>query len=191
MQVIRSLDDFPTDRQCVVTIGSFDGVHLGHQKVLQQLHKTAQQLNKESVVVTFEPHPRLLLDHPPDFFLINTLEQKLYLMEKEGIDYLVILPFTHQFSQLPFEQFIKDIIIEQINAQTIIMGTNHSFGKNRGGNYKTISDLCALYEVAVIQIKECLWHDIAVRSSRIREAILNQDYKKTEELLGHSLFCKR
>ena len=191
MQIISSLDKLPTGRCRVVTIGSFDGVHLGHQQVLRQLRDMAQQRNMESVVVTFDPHPRLLLHPSLDFFMINSFEQKICLLEKEKVDYLLILPFTLQFAELQYDQFIRNIIIEQIGAQAIIMGTNHSFGKDREGNYQKVKDLCAEYGVDVIQIKECLWNDIAVRSTHIRRAILKNDYKKTEELLGHALFLKQ
>jgi riboflavin kinase / FMN adenylyltransferase len=187
MQIIKSIDNIPAFVNPVVTVGSFDGVHLGHRKILQQLRDTASRLKGVSVVVTFDPHPQQLLNPNSDFFLINTPEEKIKLLKKENIDYLIIIPFSKQFSEMSFTEYFEKIIVTAIRAKAIVMGPNHSFGKNREGNHETVMDIAKRENIEIIMIPEYIVKDCAVRSAKIRKHIVNKDYEIAEELLGHSL----
>lgn len=191
MIIINSIENFPKSKGAIVTIGSFDGVHQGHRKVLQQLTETAKLKNLVSVVITFNPHPQEVLHHKPDFFLISSYEQKKRLLCDEDIDYLLVIPFSKEFAAQTSEQFIKDILIEKIGAKAIVMGPNHRFGRNREGDYNSTHDLCESNGMEVIKINEFVLHDIAVRSTQIRKLIQDKDYITAEELLGHSQFIKK
>lgn len=187
MQIIKSLDNIPHFENAVVTVGSFDGVHLGHHKILQQLRETALRLSGVSVVVSFDPHPQQLLNPNSDFFLINTPEEKIQLLKNENIDYLIIIPFTKQFSEMSFTEYFQKIIVTAIRAKAIVMGPNHSFGKNREGNYETVLNIAKKENIEIIMIPEYIVKDCAVRSAKIRKHIINKDYEIAEELLGHPL----
>ena len=191
MIIINSIENFPKSKGAIVTIGSFDGVHQGHRKVLQQLTETAKLKNLTSVVITFNPHPQEVLHHKPDFFLISSYEQKKRLLCEEDIDYLLVIPFSKEFAAQTSEQFIKDILIERIGAKAIVMGPNHRFGRNREGDYNSTHDLCEANGMEVIKINEFILHDIAVRSTQIRKLIQDKNYNSAEELLGHSQFIKK
>lgn len=187
MQIITSIDKIPKFVNPVVTVGSFDGVHLGHRKILQQLKDSAARLNGVSVVITFDPHPQQLLNPNSDFFLINTPEEKIKLLEKEEIDYLIIIPFTKEFSEMSSTEYFEKIIVNTIRAKAIVMGPNHSFGKNREGNYDSVVDIAKRENIEIIKIPEYIVKDCAVRSAIIRKHISKKDFKTAEELLGHSL----
>lgn len=191
MIIIKSIENFPKSKGAIVTIGSFDGVHQGHRKVLQQLTETAKLKKLVSVVITFNPHPQEVLHHKPDFFLISSYEQKKRLLCEEDIDYLLVIPFSKEFAAQTSEQFIKDILIERIGAKAIVMGPNHRFGRNREGDYNSTHDLCEANGMEVIKINEFILHDIAVRSTQIRKLIQDKNYNSAEELLGHSQFIKK
>jgi riboflavin kinase / FMN adenylyltransferase len=191
MIIFNSTEQFPKNNGAVVTIGSFDGVHQGHRKVLQQLTQTAQSKGYISVVVTFYPHPREVLYNQSDFFLISSYEDKKTLLCAENIDYLMVIPFSKDFANMTSEQFIQDILIEKIGAKAIVMGPNHRFGRNREGDYNNTHELCESNGIEVIKIDEFLLHDIAIRSTQIRKMISDKRYTEAEELLGHHLFIKR
>lgn len=191
MIIINSIDQFPKGKGAVVTIGSFDGVHQGHRKVLQQLTETAKTKGYISVVITFNPHPQEVLQHKPDFFLISTFEQKKRLLCAEDIDYLLVIPFSKEFASKTSEQFIQEVLIDTIGAKAIVMGPNHRFGRNREGDYNSTHDQCEANGIEVIKINEFLLHDIAVRSTQIRKMIQSKNFSEAEELLGHSEFIKK
>ncbi|HNW67500.1 MAG TPA: FAD synthetase family protein [Bacteroidales bacterium] len=185
MKVYKSLDHLPRFNNPVVTVGSFDGVHLGHHQILDYLKKGAKKYDGESVVITFDPHPQIFL-HPEreDFFLINSLNDNIKLIEAQGIDHIIIIPFDLEFSQLSFIQFFT-ILKEKIGLRAIVMGPNHNFGKNREGNCETIQQICAKNGIEVILIPEFIMEENKVRSSKIREHIRNQNFTKAEQLLGY------
>src|SRR5215208_6182934 len=140
MQVHRSIDSLPQFRNAVVTIGTFDGVHLGHQKIISALVQKAKAVDGESVIITFDPHPRKIIKPANDLQLINTLEEKIELLQKKEIDHLVVVPFTETFSEQPAELYIQDFLIKLFQPHTIIIGYDHHFGKDRKGNYRLLEE---------------------------------------------------
>lgn len=190
MQVFHSLDTFSKLENAVVTIGSFDGVHIGHQQLLRKLCSVAQETYGNSVVVTFEPHPQEVLCKIPDFFTILTQEEKIKLIERENIDVLILLPFTKTLAALTSEQFVQEILIDRIGTRTLIMGPDNHFGKDRSDFY-TLQKFLLEKGITPIQIEEYLLNDIAVRSTKIRQAIKQKNYHEAELLLGHSTFYKQ
>ena len=187
MQVIHYPDPFPTSAPTIATVGAFDGVHLGHRSIFQQLQQEAEQRQLASVIVTFTPHPQQVLHPEENFQVINTAEQKIELLKKESIDYLYIIPFTTDFAAWPPEQFIQQILIGQLHTQALIMGPNHAFGHNRSGTHTSIQDYCHEHHIDIIEIPEVVIHDNAVRSTLIRKHLQAGDYEKAEELLGYKI----
>lgn len=184
MRIFRSLENLPKFVNPVVTVGSFDGVHLGHQQILEYVKAGAKRYEGESIVITFNPHPQQVLHPEQDFFLINTLEENIELIAAEEIDNLIIIPFTIGFSQLSFTQFL-DFLTEKIGVKALVMGPNHNVGHNREGNCKTMQGICVKKGIEIILIPEFILSDNKVRSSKIREYIVNKDITKAEALLGH------
>lgn len=191
MKIIKSLKQLPTFDNSVVTIGSFDGVHLGHRQIFKYLKEVAQHTGGESIVITFEPHPQELLNPNSDFFRINTLDEKIELINKEGLDYLVILPFTHELASMSFQDFFEKILIHDFNVKTLVMGPNHTFGKDRQGNIMHISELAKQKNIEIKLIPEFMINDCAVRSRKIRECIQNENNEEAMKLLGHNLIIDR
>ena len=165
-------------------MGSFDGVHLGHRRIFEYMRAAAARLDGETVVVTFDPHPQRVLHPERDFFTINTLEENAEFIGAEGIDYMVVLPFTEAFSQLSFQDFLA-FLIEKIGMKAIVMGADHNFGKGREGNKESMREICAKNSIETIIIPELMMAENKVRSSRIRQYIENQNVKEAEKLLGH------
>lgn len=186
MQIYRNIDEIPEFRAPVVTVGSFDGVHLGHRQIFNYLKQNAARYNGESVVVTFDPHPQEILHPGSDFFRINSQEENIRLIAEIGVDALVVLAFTKEFAELSFSDFLE-FLTKKIGARAIVMGPNHNFGKNREGNCKTMEKICAKCGIEIILIPEFMMEDNKVRSSKIRECIKNQDFETAEQLLGHPL----
>lgn len=187
MEIIRSLDAIPEFVNPVVTIGSFDGVHLGHRQIFKYMKEVAQQVGGESVIITFEPHPQELLHPDSDFFRINTIEEKIKLIEEENIDYLIVIPFTKPLADMSFTDFFEEILIEKIHVKAIVMGPNHTFGKGRAGNNQLISEYAQQKGVDIVLIPEFMMNDCAVRSQQIRKCIRQQNYSEAVKLLGHDL----
>ena len=138
MEVINNFNDFTIDFPTVVTIGTFDGVHLGHQKILKSIVCTAKENAKKSVIVTFFPHPRMVLDSNSNIKLINTIEERIQLIEKLNVDYFVVIPFDVNFSNLTAVEFIETILVEKLNTKNLYIGYDHQFGKQREGNFKLL-----------------------------------------------------
>ena len=187
MQIISSIHEINKLENAVVAVGSFDGVHLGHQQILNSLKENAARLNGKSVVITFEPHPQEVLYRSSDFFRINKKEEKIKLIEKAGIDYLIILPFTQELSKLTFKEFIQNILIDKIGAKALIMGPNHSIGKNREGNIENISTFAAENGIEIIKVTECLFNNFSIRSQKIRDLLKNGELEKASLLLGYTI----
>ena len=186
MNIYTNLDKLPHFHNPVVTVGSFDGVHLGHQRIFEYVKSGAAKLDGESVVVSFDPHPQEVLHPDSDFFRINTMEENAELIAEAGIDALIVIPFTHEFSQMTFTQFLE-LLVEKVGVKAIVMGPNHNFGKNREGNCKSMEKVCIKFGIEIILIPEFMMEDNKVRSSKIREQIKNQNFTEAERLLGHPL----
>jgi riboflavin kinase/FMN adenylyltransferase len=187
MQIFSSIHEISRLQNAVVAIGSFDGMHLGHQQIFKCLKENAARLNGTSVVITFEPHPQEVLYRNSDFFRINKKEEKIKLIEKEDIDYLIILPFTRELAQISFKEFIQNILIDKIGMKAFIMGPNHSIGKNREGTIENISTYVAENDIEIIKVSEYLIHNSSIRSQKIRELLKNGDLEKASLLLGYDI----
>lgn len=163
---------FKSEHSTVVTIGTFDGVHAGHQKIIERLVKTAKNSNLESVILTFFPHPRMVLQKDSDIKLINTIEERKQILEKSGIDHLIIHPFTYQFSRLTALEFVRDILVDKLKAKKIIIGYDHRFGRNRTADITTLKEFGKQFDFEVEEISEQDIDDVAVSSTKIRKALL-------------------
>lgn len=186
MKVYHNIEDFKGVENPIVTIGTFDGVHVGHQKIISRMKELAQKLNGETVLITFYPHPRLVI-HPDSKNLkfINTQERKIKLIEKTGVDHLIVIKFTHEFSKLTSSNFIQKYLVEQIKTRKLIIGYDHHFGKNRLGDFKTLYDLGHQFGFDVEKIPAQDVENIAVSSTKIRKALEAGKIKKANLLLGY------
>jgi riboflavin kinase/FMN adenylyltransferase len=189
MQVHRQLNLLPAFNKAVITIGSFDGVHTGHQQIIKQLKEEAAKVGGETIIITFYPHPRKVIGSTKnDFNLLTTLDEKIVLLGKEGIDHLVIVPFTRDFSDQPAVSYIKDFLVDNFHPHTIIIGYDHRFGKNREGDFMLLEKYKAKFGYEVKEIPEHVLNAITVSSSKIREAILAGDIDTAAGLLGYNYF---
>jgi riboflavin kinase/FMN adenylyltransferase len=189
MKVYRSVDTIPAFERAVVTIGTFDGVHTGHRLILDQLKQEARRINGETVIITFHPHPRkVVATGQPAIWLINTIEEKIELLDKNGIDHLVIVPFTDAFSQQTPEAYIEQFLVERFHPHTVIIGYDHRFGKDRQGDYKLLEAYSARFGFELKEIPAHLINNNTVSSTRIREALLKGDVDTANELLGYHYF---
>jgi riboflavin kinase/FMN adenylyltransferase len=185
MKIYYHPDDFSPLPYAVVTSGTFDGVHLGHQKILNRVKEIARQNHGETVVLTFWPHPRLVL-HPEDtsLKLLNTFEEKAELLKAAGIDHLVRIPFTREFSQLSSEEFIRRILVHTLNTRKLVIGYDHRFGHNREGSFEELKKNSHRYGFDVEEIPRQDVDHITVSSTKIRKALEQGDVETANHLLG-------
>lgn len=175
----------------VVTIGTFDGVHLGHRKVIRHLQELAHRVKGETVLFTFYPHPRLVLHAKNNGLrLINTLEEKKVLLEAAGIDHLVIYPFTPEFSKLSYVEFVEQILVKQLGMKYLVVGYDHRFGHNREGKYEDLKGLAARLGFTIERQKAFNMDAINVSSTKIRKAISDGNIQKANRYLGYHFFIK-
>lgn len=187
MKVHRSLESLPVIKKPVLTLGTFDGVHLGHQSILQHLLATAAEIGGESVVFTFHPHPRVALN-PDDhgLELIQTLEDRIEKLEKMGIDHLILFPFTREFSRLSATEFVRNILVNTLHIHTLTIGYNHHFGRNREGSIELLRELAPVYGFFVDEIPAFAESETNVSSTKIREAIANGAIQQANLYLGET-----
>ena len=185
MLVFRGTDNLPEWKSPVVAVGSFDGVHLGHVRILRFLREQAARVDGTSVVLTFDPHPRTVMHPESDFFTLNSLEKNLHLIEKQGIDVAIVQPFTKEFSEMTYQQFICDVIMGKLGAHTLVMGPNHAFGRHREGHHDNIKEYCRDHNLQVVDIPEEMWHSAGVHSAVIRDHIRQQDWETVNAMLGY------
>jgi len=178
----------PYSEPSVITVGSFDGVHLGHRALLKQVNEYARQNNCKSVVVTFNPHPQEVLQSKSDFFLINSFEQKISLFEKLEIDTVFVISFTKKLSQTTPYDFFEAYIFSKINVKAVFMGPNHHFGKQREGNADTLTRLCEEKGIELFMTQEFMVDGCKVRSTLIREYLQQQNWRNAEKMMGHDLY---
>jgi len=185
MKIYEGLADFPPLRYAVVTSGTFDGVHLGHQKILLRLKDIALKKNGETVLITFWPHPRMVVNSEKKTLrLLSTFEEKVSLLEKFGVDHLVIIPFTEAFSQLSSQEFIQTVLVDQIHTQCLVIGYDHKFGKNREGSFEYLKTHAADFGFEVEEISREDVDDSGVSSTKIRKALEQGDVKTAARYLG-------
>lgn len=188
MQVHRSIHNLLEFKNAVVTIGTFDGVHLGHQQIIKQLKEEAAKINGETVIITFHPHPRSVVKSSQAVFLLTTLDEKISLLRSFGIDHLIVVPFDKSFSEQNPEDYITNFLFEKCRPHTLIIGYDHRFGKNRAGDYHLLEQFGKQLGFVVKEIPEQLINHITVSSTRIREALLKHDIATANSYLGYQYF---
>lgn len=190
MQVHRELvDSLPVFKNAVVTVGSFDGVHAGHMQIIRQLKEEAGRIDGETVIITFHPHPRKVVSSVPgDVKLLTTLPEKIRLLEKAGVDHLVIIPFDHIFSNQTAEQYISDFLYRYFRPHTVIIGYDHRFGKGREGDYHLMEDYGRKLGFTVKEIPGQVLHELVISSTRIRKALKEHDIATANAFLGYAYF---
>lgn len=184
MIVLRNLSEIPKLNGPIVTLGTYDGVHLGHQKIIHQLVKKAQEKGKDSLLVTFDPHPRKALGLG-EIFLLSTLNEKIELLNQTGLDYLLVLPFTRSFSEQTASEFVHDFLIKSLDISEIILGYDHRFGKNREGNVDLLKSLLGEYNKTVTEIPAQSLHEITISSTKIRTALGLGEIDIANQRLGY------
>ncbi|WP_372639876.1 bifunctional riboflavin kinase/FAD synthetase [Ancylomarina sp.] len=190
MKVHTDLNNFSALNP-VVTIGTFDGVHLGHKKVIKRLQELAKDVNGETVIFTFYPHPRLVLNtHQDELRLINTLEEKKILLEAAGVDHLVVYPFTKEFSKLSYTDFVEKILVGQIGMKSLVVGYDHKFGHKRKGTYEDLKVYADQLNFNIEQLDVLNVDAIDISSTKIRQALAEGDIETTNKYLGHRYFIK-
>jgi riboflavin kinase/FMN adenylyltransferase len=188
MQVHTNSGSLPPFRRAVLTIGTFDGVHSGHQQILAQLKEEATLVDGETVIITFDPHPRRIIPGQKPVSLINTLEEKIELLSRQGIDHLIIVPFTEEFSKLDAEAYVRDFLVARFHPHSIIIGYDHRFGQGRMGDYQLLETLSPTYNYTLREIPVHVLDAISVSSTRIRQAISSNEIETVNELLGYPFF---
>ncbi|CAL2081558.1 bifunctional riboflavin kinase/FAD synthetase [Tenacibaculum sp. 190524A05c] len=190
METVHSIFDFTPTHETYVTIGTFDGVHIGHQKIVKDLVKQAHDNNKKSALLTFFPHPRMVLQKEASIELINTIDERKKLLEATGLDYLIIHPFSKEFSRLTALDFVRDILVNQLNVSKLIIGYDHHFGKNREGNIEQLTEYSHIYNFEVQEIPAQDIDTVAVSSTKIRRALKEGALKTANNYLGYHFTIK-
>jgi riboflavin kinase/FMN adenylyltransferase len=189
MLVHRDIENLPVFRNAVVTIGTFDGVHMGHRQIIEKLKSEAIAHNGETVIITFHPHPKKVVSSSIlGIRLINTLDERIELLDQLGIDHLVVVPFTEVFANQTAEDYIKNFLIDKFHPHTIIIGYDHRFGRDRLGDFRLLEKKAAEYKYHLKEIPKHILENISISSTNIREAILHNDIDTADKLLGYDFF---
>ena len=191
MKVHRDINFLPEFINAAITIGTFDGVHCGHAQIITQLKKEAEINEGESVIITFDPHPRMILNarkNQQPIKLLNTLSEKIELLSKQKIDHLVVIPFTDEFSNQSAEEYIADFLVAKFHPKTIIIGYDHHFGKNRSGDYKLLEQYQQEFNYDVKEIPAHVLDHVTISSTKIRQALESGDIGTANECLGYDYF---
>ena len=187
MKIYKSYQDFSSiPKQSIVTIGTFDGVHIGHQEIIKKLIENTNGNTSESVILTFFPHPRMVLQKGNSIKLLNTIDEKIELLQKNGLDNLIIQPFTKEFSRLTALDFVREILIKNIQTKKLIIGYDHRFGRNREGNFEQLREYGETYGFSLEEIPAQDIKHITVSSTKIREALEKGEIKKANSFLGYN-----
>ncbi len=187
MKIYRDLDKLPSFQNAVLTIGSFDGVHIGHQQIIKQINDLAKSIGGQSVLITFHPHPRFVISKENhNLKLLNTLAEKAALLEQYDVDVLVVVPFSKEFASQSPDEYIQSFLVAHFQPKIIAIGYDHKFGKNRAGNISYLRKFEDQYQFKVVEISKQEVADIAVSSTKVRKALEKGAVRRAEELLGHS-----
>ena len=188
MKIFHSINEFHSDKKTILTLGTFDGVHIGHAAILKKLTQNTRNGEFESTVLTFFPHPRMVLQGKSDLKLLNTINEKIELLEKIGIENLIIHPFDESFAQLSAEEFVKSVLVNQLHIQKIIIGYDHRFGKNRTANIDDLMVFGKQYDFEVEQLSAQEIDAISISSTKIRTALEEGNIHLANEYLGYAYF---
>ncbi|MBI5371438.1 MAG: bifunctional riboflavin kinase/FAD synthetase [Sphingobacteriales bacterium] len=189
MQVHHDIEQLPAFRNAVITIGTFDGVHMGHRQIIDKMKAEARAHDGETVIVTFHPHPRKVVSS--EFMgirLLTTLEERIRLLDKMGIDHLVVVPFTEVFANQSAEEYIRDFLVARFHPQTVIIGYDHRFGRDRLGNYQLLEEKAPVYGYRLLEIPKHVLENISISSTNIRKALLHNDTATANKVLGYDFF---
>jgi riboflavin kinase/FMN adenylyltransferase len=193
MRVYKGLENLPSFKNPVITIGSFDGMHLGHRKIIEQINTKAKEVKGESLIITFNPHPRLVLNNEAKgVSLLSTLDEKIEALEKLNVDVLVVVPFTKSFSEIPALDYIEEFLFKNFHPHTIVIGYDHHFGKNRSGNYSMLEQMKSKFNYQLEEIPAQALSQINISSTKIREALFQGNVKMANDYLcnKYSIFGK-
>ncbi len=185
MKEHTSAMSYQSEKPCVVTIGTFDGVHVGHKAILDRLVSAAKKEGMDSVLLTFFPHPRMVLQKQSNIKLINTISEKKELLKKTGLNHLIVYPFTEEFSRLSAVEFVRDILVNGLNAGKIVIGYDHRFGRNRTASIEDLKEFGELYDFEVVEISAQEIKEVTVSSTKIRKAIESGDISTANQYLGY------
>jgi len=187
VRVHQGIDNYnDKEHSSIVTIGTFDGVHIGHQKIIETLNAIKNDEGEKSMILTFFPHPRMILDHRNDIKMLNTMEEKIQLLEKYGLNELIVEPFTPEFSRLSALDFVRNILVNKLNLKKLVIGYDHQFGKNREGNFEQLVEYGELYHFSVQKISAQEIENVSVSSTKIRKAIESGDIETANSYLGYA-----
>ena len=184
----ENLKDYNSTKPSVITIGTFDGVHIGHKKIINQITSISSKYNLISILLSFFPHPKMVLQNDKELKLINTIQEKEGLLNSLNLDYLIIKEFTKEFSRLSALEFVRDILVNKLNAKHIIIGYDHHFGRNRTANIEQLKEFGELYDFKVTEILAQDIDDIAISSTKIRKALINGEITLANKFLGYNFF---
>ena len=184
----ENLKDYNSTKPSVITIGTFDGVHIGHKKIINQLTSISSKNNLISILLSFFPHPKMVLQNDKELKLINTIQEKEGLLNSLNLDYFIIKEFTKEFSRLSALEFVRDILVNKLNAKHIIIGYDHHFGRNRTANIEQLKEFGELYDFKVTEILAQDIDDIAISSTKIRKALINGEITLANKFLGYNFF---
>ena len=186
MKVISTIENYHATQPCSLTIGTFDGVHVGHQQIIHRLVDTARKNDLQALVLTFFPHPRMVIQNDANIKLINTIDEKAKQLEQLGVDHLVVKEFTKSFSRLTALEYVRDILVNKLKVKHIIVGYDHHFGRNRTANINELKEFGAFYDFEVTEIEPQEVDDVAVSSTKIRSAILKGNIPTANKFLGYN-----
>ena len=185
LKIIKNLSQYTSKTPLALSIGIFDGVHKGHQSIIKKLNSIAQEKNLESAILTFWPHPRTIFNPNDDLKFLNTIEEKIYLLDKKGVQNLFLKEFDEEFRNLTGEEFVKQVLVEKLNVKHLIIGHDHTFGKNRSGDFSLLQKMSSEYDFEVEQVEAVDFQDKHISSTQIRNALLEGNVKEANEMLGY------
>ncbi len=186
MAIYYSTDDLPAFNNAALTIGTFDGVHMGHQVILKEVVNHAKENNGESILLTFEPHPRKLLFPEQRIEIITPLDKKLELINAIGIKHIVVVPFTHKFAKMSAREYVSDFLVKEFQPQSIVIGYDHHFGNDRKGNIALLNEMKREFDFNVVEISAQLIDNATVSSTKVRKALKEGQVSEAEQMLGRS-----
>ena len=185
LKIIKNLQNYNEKTSLALSIGMFDGVHFGHQSIINQLNTVAKNKNLESAILTFWPHPRIIFNPEDDLKLLNTIEEKTYFLQKHGIQHLFLQEFNEEFRNLTGEEFVKQILVEKLNVKYLIIGHDHTFGKNKSGDFALLKKMAPDFGFEVHQVEAVNFHEKNISSTQIRNALSAGNVIEANEMLGY------